>query len=83
MEVVLTTDTSPRPRVLLVDDAPDDAEALCELLAPMGVDIVPASSAEQALAILENDKVDSVVADLGLPGANGIELTRALRARND
>ena len=49
----------------------------------MGVDIVPASSAEQALAILENDKVDLVVADLGLPGANGIELTRALRARNN
>jgi len=66
-----------------VDDAPDDAEALSDLLAPMGMDIVPANSAEQALAILENDKVDLVVADLGLPGANGIELTRALRTRND
>jgi len=83
LEVILTSDSSPRPRVLLVDDAPDDAEALRDLLAPMGVDIVPASSAEQALAILQNDKVDLVVADLGLPGASGIELTRALRARND
>jgi len=48
----------------------------------MGVDIVSACSAEQALALLEDDPVDLVVADLGLPGANGIELTRALRARN-
>jgi DNA-binding NtrC family response regulator len=48
----------------------------------MGVDIVPAGSAEQALTLLENDAIDLVVADLGLPGANGIELTRELRARD-
>jgi len=49
----------------------------------MGVDIVPAGSAEEALALLEVGGIDLVVADLGLPGANGIELTRALRARDD
>src|SRR5206468_1437950 len=31
----------------------------------------------------EGDEVDLVVADLGLPGASGIELTRVLRARDD
>jgi DNA-binding NtrC family response regulator len=66
----------------VVDDEPDDAAALRELLLPTGIDVVSSGSAEEALALLENEGVDLVVADLGLPGADGIELTRELRSRN-
>jgi DNA-binding NtrC family response regulator len=68
--------------VLVVDDAPDDANALGEIFASMGIDVVSVDSTEKALALVERDKIDLVVADLGLPGASGIELTRTLRARN-
>jgi DNA-binding NtrC family response regulator len=68
--------------VLVVDDAPEFVDALGEAFASMGLDVVSVDSAEKAMVLLEREEVDLVVADLGLPGASGIQLTRALRARN-
>ena len=45
-------------------------------------EIWDAESAESALEIAENNHVDLVVMDLGLPGINGIEATRRLKQIN-
>jgi DNA-binding NtrC family response regulator len=47
----------------------------------LGIDVVPAASAEEALRLLARQPVDLVVTDLTLPGASGLDLTRALRQR--
>jgi DNA-binding NtrC family response regulator len=70
-------------RVLVVDDAADDAAILAELLKPHGIDVVAAGSAEKALTLLQTEHVDLVVTDLCLPGASGIDLIRELRLHDD
>jgi DNA-binding NtrC family response regulator len=74
--------TTPQPsvgRVLLVDDEPDQVALLRAMLTPLGMDVVTAESAEQALSVFRRHPVDVVVTDLHLPGASGIDLIRDLR----
>lgn len=51
-----------------------------------GVDYVEniyeADSAENAIRIFENNKIDIIIMDLGLPNMNGIEATAKIRANN-
>ncbi len=78
----MTDLTSPQPsvgRVLLVDDEPDQVALLRAMLTPLGMDVVTAESAEQALSVFRRHPVDVVVTDLHLPGASGIDLIRDLR----
>lgn len=44
--------------------------------------IYEAESAESALNVLENNQVDLVIMDLGLPGMNGIEATKQVKQIN-
>jgi CheY-like chemotaxis protein len=46
-----------------------------------GLRTVGAASAKAAEVALSADQVGCVVADLGMPGMNGIDLVRALRGR--
>jgi DNA-binding NtrC family response regulator len=67
-------------RVLVVDD--DDAlRALMSLaLTDEGYDVLTASSAAAALALLEDETVDLVVTDVNMPGgASGLDLLLAVR----
>jgi DNA-binding NtrC family response regulator len=68
---------------MLVDDQPDDLALFGEMLRPYGIDVVTATSAEEALRLLARQSVALVVTDLTLPGASGLDLTRALRRRAD
>ena len=45
--------------------------------------IFEAESAETCLEIIENNKIDLVIMDLGLPGIDGIEATRRIKQNND
>jgi two-component system, NtrC family, response regulator AtoC len=64
-------------KVLLVDDDPGVLFALGELVAAHGHVAVTASSARQALALL--DGVDVVVTDYAMPGMDGLQLLEELR----
>jgi DNA-binding response OmpR family regulator len=66
------------PRVLLVDDDPDICEFLSILLATEGLDSAIAASAEDALA--EAGGAAAVLLDVAMPGVDGLELCRRLRA---
>ena len=68
-------------RLLLVEDDVMVASGIKLGLCDAGytVDWVP--SAERAEPALQNDSFDLAIVDIGLPGVDGLELTRRLRAR--
>jgi DNA-binding NtrC family response regulator len=69
-------------KVLLVDDETGFVEALARRLALRRFDVKTASSAEQALQILDGEQIDVAVVDVKMPDVDGIEATRAFRARH-
>jgi DNA-binding NarL/FixJ family response regulator len=70
-----------RPRVLLVDDTPEIIEYYGELLNADSYDIVGAApNAVVALGMVRATKPQVVLLDISMPGMNGIELARRLRA---
>lgn len=73
--------TSAKTRVLVVDDQPPNIRLLEAILAPRGYDVLPASSGEEALALLEQSEVDLVLCDIVMPGMDGYEVCRAIRER--
>ena len=64
--------TSPRLRILLVDDEADLRRAIGAALETMGYDVVGLGDAETALDRLVTDKFHAVVLDNNLPGMMGI-----------
>ena len=70
--------------LLIVDDAVDCATTLELALASLpGVHVLTASSAEEALAILDSRVVSGVITDLQLPEMSGLDLIARIRARSD
>ena len=69
-------------RILVVDDEPQIRRSLQVNLESRGYPVVLADDGEQALEALSHRPPDVVVVDLLLPGIDGIELTRRIRARS-
>ena len=69
-------------RVLIVDDDRALRDALRRALTLAGYEAVLAADGEEALA-LAGTGPDAVVLDVGLPGIDGLEVCRALRASGD
>ena len=69
-------------KVLIVDDDRALREALRRALTLAGYDTVLAADGEEALA-LAGTGPDAVVLDVGLPGIDGLEVCRTLRASGD
>jgi CheY-like chemotaxis protein len=67
-------------KVLLVDDAPGGLAALREVVTQPYVTVFEAISGRQALEIHRRERVDLIVMDLQMPGMDGEQTTRALRA---
>ena len=67
-------------RVLVVDDDVDGARALAELLTISGHEVELASDGPSALEAARRSLPDAVVLDLGLPGLDGYEVARRIRA---
>jgi len=67
-------------RILLVEDNVDAASMLRDLLELEGHHVETASNAPDALVALRREKPDLVLCDIGLPGMNGYELARTIRA---
>nr|WP_227494288.1 response regulator [Ramlibacter pallidus] len=67
--------------VLLVDDKPANLLALEAALDTLGVNMVRAVSGPQALAALERQDFAAVLLDVRMPGMDGFEVAREIRAR--
>lgn len=68
--------------VLLVDDEPDFIAPLTNRLALRKLNVLNASSGEEALTTLEANPVDVVVLDVKMPGMDGIEAIREIKKRH-
>jgi len=67
-------------RLLLVDDNPSGLAARTMVLSELGYEITTANNAESALALFEASPFPLMVTDYKMPGQNGVELIRAIRA---
>ncbi len=70
-------------QVLVVDDEPAVRAAVSRALSLERYTVSTAADGEQALALLERGRFDAVVLDVLLPGIDGMEVCRRLRARGD
>ena len=73
----------PPSRILVVDDNRDAAETLGALLSGLGATVSVADSGPAALEILETFQADAVLLDIGMPGMDGYEVSRRIRATPD
>jgi PAS domain S-box-containing protein len=67
-------------KVLVVDDEVDTRELLKVGIGQCGAEVVTAGSAREALATLEEMRPDLLISDIGMPGEDGYELIRKVRA---
>ena len=66
--------------VLVVDDQPRNLRLLDAVLSPRGYRVITAESGEAALAILKDSAIDLVLLDVVMPGLDGHEVCRRIRA---
>ncbi|HEY2728420.1 MAG TPA: response regulator [Polyangia bacterium] len=66
--------------ILVVDDNPQNLKLVRVLLSSEGYAVRTAADAEEALRLLEGYAPRLVLMDLQLPGMDGLELTRRLKA---
>jgi DNA-binding response OmpR family regulator len=70
-------------RVLVVEDEPDVREFLLRVVREAAWAADAAPDGERALEAMARNEYDLAVVDVGLPGIDGFELCKRLRARND
>jgi DNA-binding response OmpR family regulator len=71
------------PRVLVVDDDPQVLKLLRVNFELEGYDVLTATNGEEALELVGRDSPDAVVCDVMMPGIDGLEVVRRLRAQPD
>ena len=70
------------PSVLLVDDHPENLIALEAVLEPLGVPLVRAASAEEALRAVLAQDFAVILLDVQMPGTDGLETARLIKTRD-
>ena len=68
------------PRILLVEDDELNGDSLRRLLCRRAYDIVLAVDSEEALMVARDERPDLILMDMCLPGIDGWEATRRLKA---
>jgi DNA-binding NtrC family response regulator len=69
-------------RILVVDDEDAVRTLMLEILERAGHEVVGAATAAEALARLEDNRIELVVSDLVMPGLSGVELLELLHERH-
>ena len=84
-----TPDTAPHAQhwphaaILVVDDEPGMRNFLVKTLQPRAAQVLAASSAEEAEALLQRHRFDLVILDITLPGKSGLVLLQEMRAQGN
>lgn len=77
-----TAGPSPRGRVLVVDDEPGLLDILGTMLADAGWQADTAPGGREALRFVDAHRYDVILSDIDMPGINGVQLLREIRARD-
>lgn len=81
MNLVMTTQHA--PRVLIAEEDRTVSETLAEALRREGYDVEVRENGNAVLEVATRNEADLLVIDLNLPGMDGLEVTRTLRARGN
>jgi len=73
----------PGEPIVVVDDNPINLKLLRVVLAGEGYDVRTAQDAEEAMALLQSFRQRLILMDLQLPGMDGLQLTRLLKASSE
>jgi serine phosphatase RsbU (regulator of sigma subunit) len=69
-----------RDRIVIIDDNRNDLQVTRRFLERRGFDVVAASSGDEGLRLAERVLPDAIVVDYRMPGMDGFELTRRIKA---
>lgn len=72
--------TASKRKILIIDDSATARSLVRVFLMSLQVEFIEASSAEAALAMLEKERVDVIVADHTMTGMDGVTFVTRLRA---
>ena len=67
-------------RILLVEDQEDGRRIVRDLLAASDYALIEAKTGEEGLALAEQERPDLILMDIQLPGLDGYEVTRRIKA---
>jgi signal transduction histidine kinase/ActR/RegA family two-component response regulator len=70
----------PHRRILVVDDMHESAQTLARMLRAIGQDVATAHDGQAALKYVGESKPEVVFLDIAMPGMNGYEVARRIRA---
>ena len=69
-------------RVLLIDDEKEFLEVMSERMQNRDIDVTTATSARDALALVEKESYDAIILDLQMPEMDGLQALERLKAIN-
>ncbi len=75
-----TAKAEPAATILVVDDEPQNVSLMVEVLEYAGYATLAAASGQEALDALAKQRPDAVLLDLLMPGMDGFEVIRRMRA---
>lgn len=68
---------------MLVDDEPESRKSVAEFLSEMGHAVLEAAHGEQALALMQKNRVEMVLTDIRMPGMSGTALLKEIKSRTE
>lgn len=78
----MNSETGPAPAILIVDDDAEFAGLLADYLGTEGFNVITAGDGPSGLAAAAEQAPSLMILDVMLPGQNGIDVLRALRAQS-
>jgi two-component system, cell cycle response regulator DivK len=67
-------------RILVIEDQEDNRKIIRDLLSASGYESIEAIAGDQGLAMAEREVPDLILMDIQLPGIDGYEVTRRIKA---
>lgn len=67
-------------RILVVEDQEDNRKIVRDLVTTSGYELVEATTGEEGLELAESERPDLILMDIQLPGLDGYEVTRRIKA---
>ena len=69
-----------KKRILVIEDQEDNRQIVRDLMTASGYELIEATTGEDGIAMAGREKPDLILMDIQLPGIDGYEVTRRIKA---